>query len=127
MQELRSSAELAIRLLLAGILSEAVHSMLWQSSSFLESRLNSIQWWPMLRTIKATRYALALREGGSMPAIVEADDLGMYVVKFRGAGQGVLALVAELVAGEIGRALGLQVPEMVFAEVDAALGRNEPD
>jgi hypothetical protein len=81
----------------------------------------------MLRTIKATRYALALREGGSMPAIVEADDLGLYVVKFRGAGQGVLALVAELVAGEIGRALGLQVPELVFAEVDAALGRNEPD
>jgi hypothetical protein len=81
----------------------------------------------MLRTIKATRYALALREGGSMPAIVEADDLGLYVVKFRGAGQGILALVAELVAGEIGRALGLQVPELVFAEVDAALGRNEPD
>jgi hypothetical protein len=81
----------------------------------------------MLRTIQATRYALALREGGSMPAIVEADDLGLYVVKFRGAGQGVLALVAELVAGEIGRALGLQVPELVFAEVDAALGRNEPD
>jgi len=81
----------------------------------------------MLRTIKATRYALALREGGSLPAIVEADDLGLYVVKFRGAGQGVLALVAELVAGEIGRALGLLVPELVFAEVDAALGRNEPD
>jgi hypothetical protein len=81
----------------------------------------------MLRTIKATRYALALREGGSMPAIVEADDLGLYVVKFRGAGQGGLALVAELVAGEIGRALGLQVPELVFAEVDGALGRNEPD
>jgi len=81
----------------------------------------------MLRTVKATRYALALREGGSMPAIVEADDLGLYVVKFRGAGQGTLALVAELVAGEIGRALGLQVPELVFAEVDGALGRNEPD
>ena len=81
----------------------------------------------MLRTVQATRYALALREGGSLPAIVEADDLGLYVVKFRGAGQGVLALVAELVAGEIGRALGLQVPELVFAEVDAALGRNEPD
>jgi hypothetical protein len=62
-----------------------------------------------------------------MPAIVEADDLGLYVVKFRGAGQGVLALVAELVAGEIGRALGLAVPELVFAEVDAALGRNDPD
>jgi len=81
----------------------------------------------MLRTTKATRYAIALREGSSLPGIVEADDLGMYVVKFRGAGQGVLALVAELVAGEIGRALGLQVPELVFAEVDAALGRNEPD
>src|ERR1700724_2199182 len=80
-----------------------------------------------LRTIQATRYALALREGGSLPAIVEADDLGLYVVKFRGAGQGPLALVAELVAGEIGRALGLQVPELVLAEVDAALGRNEPD
>jgi hypothetical protein len=80
-----------------------------------------------LRTIQATRYALALREGGSLPAIVEADDLGLYVVKFRGAGQGPLALVAELVAGEIGRALGLQVPELVLAEVDAALGRNDPD
>ena len=62
-----------------------------------------------------------------MPAIVEADDLGMYVVKFRGAGQGALSLVAELVAGEIGRALGLSVPELVFAEVSATLGRNEPD
>jgi hypothetical protein len=81
----------------------------------------------MLRTVRTTRYAVALREGGSLPAIVEADDLGMYVVKFRGAGQGVLALVAELVAGEIGRTLGLQVPELVFAEVDATLGRNEPD
>jgi hypothetical protein len=81
----------------------------------------------MLRTIQATRYALALREGGSLPAIVEADDLGLYVVKFRGAGQGVLALVAELVAGEIGRALGLPVPELVFVEVDAVLGRNDPD
>ena len=81
----------------------------------------------MLRTIQATRYALALREGGSLPAIVEADDLGLYVVKFRGAGQGPLALVAELVAGEIARALGLNVPELVFAEIDAALGRNDPD
>ncbi|HTJ30582.1 MAG TPA: HipA family kinase [Acidobacteriaceae bacterium] len=81
----------------------------------------------MLRTVQATRYALALREGGSLPAIVEADDLGLYVVKFRGAGQGPLALVAELVAGEIGRALGLNVPELVFIEVDAALGRNDPD
>jgi hypothetical protein len=81
----------------------------------------------MLRTVQATRYALALREGGSLPAIVEADDLGLYVVKFRGAGQGVLALVAELVAGEIGRALGLPVPELVFVEVDPVLGRNDPD
>ena len=68
-----------------------------------------------------------LREGGSLPAIVEGDDLGLYVVKFRGAGQGVLALIAELIAGEIGRALGLRVPEIVFAEIDPALGRNEPD
>ncbi len=81
----------------------------------------------MLRTVHATRYVLALREGGSLPAIVEADDLGLYVLKFRGAGQGPLALVAELVAGEIARALGLPVPELVFAEVDPALGRNEPD
>lgn len=81
----------------------------------------------MLRTVNATRYVLPLREGGSLPAIVEADDLGLYVVKFRGAGQGALALVAELVAGEIGRALGLNIPEIVFAEIDDALGRNEPD
>jgi hypothetical protein len=81
----------------------------------------------MLRTIQATRYVLPLREGGSLPAIVEADDLGLYVVKFRGAGQGILALIAELIAGEIGRALGLRVPELVFAEIDPTLGRNEPD
>jgi hypothetical protein len=81
----------------------------------------------MLRTVKATRYVLPLREGGSLPAIVEGDDLGLYVVKFRGAGQGILALIAELVAGEIGRALGLRVPEIVFADIDPALGRNEPD
>ena len=80
----------------------------------------------MIRTAMATRYVLPLREG-SLPAIVEADDLGIYVAKFRGAGQGVRALVAELVAGEIGRALGLSVPEIVFIEFDAALGRNEPD
>jgi hypothetical protein len=70
---------------------------------------------------------MPLREGGSLPAIVEADDLGLYVVKFRGAGQGPLALVAELIAGEIGCALGLKVPEIVFIHVDSALGRNEPD
>jgi hypothetical protein len=68
-----------------------------------------------------------LREGGSLPAIVEADDDGMYVLKFRGAGQGARALVAELVAGEIARALGLLVPELVFAELDADLARTEPD
>ncbi|HUB29643.1 MAG TPA: HipA family kinase [Terracidiphilus sp.] len=81
----------------------------------------------MLRTAKATRYVLPLREGGSLPAIVEADDLGMYVVKFRGAGQGPRSLIAELIAGEIGRALGLRVPELIFIEIDAYLGRNEPD
>src|SRR5271156_3863440 len=72
----------------------------------------------------APRYVLALREGGSLPAIVEAEDFGLYLVKFRGAGQGPLALVAELVAGEIGRALGLRVPELVFLQIDAAPGRN---
>ena len=81
----------------------------------------------MIRTVKATRYVTPLREGGSLPAIVEADDDGLYVVKFRGAGQGPKALIAELVAGEIGRALGLPVPEIVFVELDAAIGRNEPD
>ena len=81
----------------------------------------------MLRTVYATRYVTPLREGGSLPAIVEADDLGLYVLKFRGAGQGPLALVAELIAGEIGRALGLQVPELVKVEVDPPLGRNEED
>ncbi len=81
----------------------------------------------MLRTVQGTRYVTPLREGGSLPAIVEADDLGLYVVKFRGAGQGPLSLVAELMGGEIGRALGLPVPEIVFIEIDEALGRNEPD
>src|SRR4029079_1018892 len=81
----------------------------------------------MLRTAIATRYVVPLREGGSLPAIVEADDLGLYVVKFRGAGQGILALIAELIAGEIGRTLGLRIPEIILIEIDAALGRNEPD
>src|SRR6476469_205470 len=81
----------------------------------------------MPRTVCATRYVAPLREGGSLPAIVEADDLGLYVLKFRGAGQGALALVAELIAGEIGRSLGLNIPEFVFVEVDAVFGRNEPD
>ncbi|WP_263411513.1 HipA family kinase [Terriglobus tenax] len=81
----------------------------------------------MLREVLATRYALPLREGGSLPALVEADDDGMYVVKFRGAGQGVKALLAEIVAGEIARTVGLNVPELVFVEIDPALGRNYPD
>lgn len=81
----------------------------------------------MLRTVNVTRYVTPLREGGSLPAIVEADDDGLYVLKFRGAGQGPKALIAELVAGEIGRALGLRVPEIVFMQLDAALGLNEMD
>src|SRR5262250_1124895 len=80
-----------------------------------------------MRTVRATRYVTPLREGGSLPAIVEADDDGLYVLKFRGAGQGSKALIAELVAGEVGRALGLPVPEIVFLELDAVLGRSEPD
>jgi hypothetical protein len=79
------------------------------------------------RTIRVTRYVTPLREGGSLPAIVEADDDGMYVLKFRAAGHGTLALIAELVAGEIARALGLPVPEIVFAELDRDLARTEPD
>lgn len=82
---------------------------------------------PNLRTVAATRYVTPLREGGSLPGLVEADDDGMYVIKFRGAGQGVKALIAELLVGEIGRALGLPVPELVFTEIDVALGRNEAD
>ena len=81
----------------------------------------------MLRTITATRYVTPLREGGSLPALVEADDDGLYVLKFRGAGQGIKALIAELVAGEIARALALPVPEIVFMELDPILGRSEPD
>ena len=80
-----------------------------------------------LRTVMATRYITPLREGGSLPAIVEADDDGLYVLKFRGAGQGPKALIAELVAGEIARAAGLSVPELVFIELDPALARTEPD
>src|SRR5437773_7945004 len=81
----------------------------------------------MVRTTTATRYVTPLREGGSLPAIVEADDDGLYVLKFRGAGQGPKALIAELVAGEIARALGLPVPEIVLMELDPVLGRSEPD
>ena len=71
----------------------------------------------MIRTVFATRYVTPLREGGSLPGLVEADDDGLYVVKFRGAGQGPRALVAEWLVGEIGRALGLLVPELVTVEV----------
>jgi HipA-like kinase len=80
-----------------------------------------------LKTVHVTGYVTPLREGGSLPAIVEADDDGLYVLKFRGAGQGPRALIAELVSGEIARALGLAVPELVFAELDADLARTEPD
>ena len=81
----------------------------------------------MLRTVTATRYVTPLREGGSLPALVEADDDGLYVLKFRGAGQGPKALAAEIVAGELARGLGLPVPELVLVKVDAELARAEPD
>lgn len=80
-----------------------------------------------IRTVNAIRYVTPLREGGSLPAIIEADDDGLYVLKFRGAGQGVKALIAELVAGEIARTLGLKVPEIVFVALDPALAMTEPD
>jgi hypothetical protein len=80
-----------------------------------------------IRTVTVTRYVTPLREGGSLPAIVEADDDFLYVLKFRGAGQGIKALVAELLGGEIARTLGFKVPEIVFSEVDPAFGRTEPD
>jgi len=81
----------------------------------------------VIRTVAATRYVTPLREGGSLPAIVEAGDDGMYVLKFRGAGQGPKVLVAELIAGEIARAAGLAVPEIVFMQLDPDLARTEPD
>jgi hypothetical protein len=82
---------------------------------------------PSLRSVQVTRYVTPLREGGSLPAIAEADDGFLYVLKFRGAGQGVKALVAELIGGELARLLGLRVPEIVLASLDAAFGRTEPD
>lgn len=81
----------------------------------------------MVRTVTATRYVTPLREGGSVPALVEADDDGLYVVKLLGAGHGRKALIAELVCGEIARVLGLPVPDLVLVELDAALARSEPD
>ena len=81
----------------------------------------------MLPHVVATRYVTPLREGGSLPAIVEADNLGTYVMKFRGAGQGPLALVAEIIAGELARRLGLRVPELVLAGLDPRIAVSEPD
>lgn len=80
-----------------------------------------------MRTVTATRYVQPLREGGSLPALVEADDQRLYVLKFRGAGQGCKALVAEVIAGGIAELLGLPVPELVRIEVDPSFGRSEPD
>lgn len=80
-----------------------------------------------LRAVAATRYVMPLREGGSLPGLLEADDDGLYVTKFRGAGQGVLALVAEVIVGELARALGFHVPELVTVEIDPALAAAEPD
>lgn len=82
---------------------------------------------PEIRTVQVTRYVTPLREGGSMPAIAEADDNFLYALKFRGAGQGSKALIAELIGGEVARALGFKVPEIVFATLDEAFGRTEPD
>jgi len=82
---------------------------------------------PELRTVHVIRYVTPLREGGSLPAIAEADDDFLYVLKFRGAGQGTKALIAELIAGELARALGFRIPEIVFAQLDPAFGRSEPD
>lgn len=80
-----------------------------------------------IRTVQADRYVTPLRQGGSLPAVIEADDGRQYVMKFAGAGQGRKALIAELLSGEIGRALGLTVPEIVFVEMDKDFGRSEPD
>lgn len=80
-----------------------------------------------LRTVNVIRYITPLREGGSLPALAEADDEFLYVLKFRGSGQGPKSLIAELIGGELARALGLRVPELVFAELDEAFGRTEPD
>jgi HipA-like protein len=80
-----------------------------------------------MRTVNAARYVTPLREGGSLPAIIEADDDGMYVLKFRGAGQGTRALIAELIAGELARAAGFLVPELVFVNLDPEIAKTEPD
>lgn len=82
---------------------------------------------PRLREVQITRYITPFREGGSLPALVDADDGFRYVIKFRGAGQGKKALVAELIGAELARVLGLRVPELVFADLDESFGRTEPD
>lgn len=82
---------------------------------------------PEIRTVQVIRYVTPLREGGSLPAIAEADDGFLYVLKFRGAGQGTRALIADFIGGEIARAAGFKVPEIVFADLDVAFGRSEPD
>ncbi|HLN76691.1 MAG TPA: HipA family kinase [Nocardioidaceae bacterium] len=81
----------------------------------------------MIPTVSATRYVAPLREGGSLPGIVEADDLGTYVCKFRGAGQGLRVLVAEVIVGELARRLGIHTPELVAVDLDAAIGKYEAD
>lgn len=81
----------------------------------------------MLERVKVTSYLAPLREGGSLPGLVEADNLGTYVLKFRGAGQGPLALVAEIIAGELGRRLGLRTPELALADLDPRIAKSEPD
>jgi len=81
----------------------------------------------VLERVTVTRYVIPLREGGSLPALVEADNLGTYVMKFRGAGQGPLALAAEVIAGELARRLGLRVPELALAELDPRIPGSEPD
>jgi hypothetical protein len=97
------------------------------NGAILPQRLRACESALVVRTIVATRYVEPFREGGSLPALCEADDDGLYVVKFRGAGQGRKSLVAELVAGELARALGLTVPELVLVDLDDAFGRAEPD
>ena len=82
---------------------------------------------PEIREVDVTRYVQPLREGGSLPAIVEADDGFLYVLKFRGAGQGKRALIAELIGGERARAIGLKVPELVFMNLDDSFSKTEPD
>jgi hypothetical protein len=91
----------------------------------MNERMNKFEY--QLRTVNVMRYVTPLREGGSLPAIAEADDEFLYVLKFRGAGQGVKALIAELIGGEIARTLGFKIPELVFANLDTAFGRTEPD